>query len=152
MIELEGIFSMTLIDSQRIIATEELRKCNEVTLRFGLSLSEGQILNLVEKRFEALRETGRIEFGEGILKKLILKFCDSPYIEQEDYEDTISELQDSFYYFKNESMDLISDDELISFMKEYFDTICQGSLEYLRGTSLEELCRETRYWPYYKRR
>ncbi len=68
---------------------------------------------------------------------LVTEFCDSPYIIQANYEDTILELQDSFYYFKNESMDRISDDELIAFMKRYFDGICQGSLEYLSGTSLE---------------
>lgn len=42
-------------------------------------------------------------------------------------------------------MDYIPDDELISFMKRHFDGKCQGSLEYLSGTSLEELCRNTRY-------
>ncbi|HOE57330.1 MAG TPA: DUF6323 family protein [Bacillota bacterium] len=138
-------FSLTLIDMQKIQTADELRNCNELTLRYGLSLTEQQIHNIVEKRFEALRDTGRMEFDRGILKKLIYEFCDSPYISQDNYEDTILELQDSFYYFKNESMELISDDELISFMKQHFDTVCQGSLEYLSGTSLEELCRNTRY-------
>ena len=42
-------------------------------------------------------------------------------------------------------MEQISDDELIEFMKREFDGKCQGSIEYLSGTSLEELCRGTRY-------
>jgi hypothetical protein len=42
-------------------------------------------------------------------------------------------------------MDRIPDDELIGFMKDRFDGVCQGSLEYLSGTTLEELCRNTRY-------
>ena len=33
-------------------------------------------------------------------------------------------------------MDLITDDELIEFMKKSFDGICQGDLEYLSGTAL----------------
>ncbi|MEG2429850.1 MAG: DUF6323 family protein, partial [Oscillospiraceae bacterium] len=114
-------------------------------MQFGLTLTETQITNLVEKRFVALKETGRIEFGEGILKKLICAFCDSPYITKENYEELIWELQDSFYYFKNESDDLITDDDLIEFMKIHFDTVCEGSLDFLNSTSLEELCRETRY-------
>ncbi|QHI73572.1 DUF6323 family protein [Aminipila terrae] len=138
-------FPLELIQVQKIQAMEELRECNELTIGYGLQLSENQIKELVEKRFEALLENGRIEFGQGILKKLVTEFCDSPYIFQETYEDTLLELQDCFYYFKNESMDLISDDELISFMKHHFDGKCQGSLEYLSGTSLEELCRNTRY-------
>ena len=92
------------------------------------------------------------------IKKLIEAFCDSPYIMQNNYEETLEELQDIFYFFKEEAMEQISDDELIEFMKRDFDGKCQGSivvllengdlekiLEYLSGTSLEELCRGTRY-------
>lgn len=138
-------FDMTIVNMQKLQTATELRECNELTVKFGLYLSEHQIQSLVERRFKALEDTGRIELGQGILKKLITEFCDSPYIIQDNYEDTILELQDSFYYFKNESNDLISDEELISFMKRKFDGICQGSLEYLSDMTLEELCRNTRY-------
>lgn len=137
-------FALEPIRMQMLAAAQELRACNELTARFGLVLSETQIQCLVERRFTALRDTGRIEFGEGILKKLIYAFCDSPYITQENYEETILDLQDSFYYFKNESMDRIADDELIEFMKIVFDGRAQGSFDYLSGTSLEELCRFAR--------
>jgi len=130
---------------QMLEARQELRELNDLTAQFGLYLSEEQIQSLVERRFGALKDTGRIEFGEGILKKLVCAFCDSPYISRENYEDTIIELQDSFYYFKNESNDLIPDDELIEFMKRIFNGKAQGSLDYLAGTSLEDLCRNTRY-------
>lgn len=139
------VFSMEPFEYQALEALQELRGCNDFTLKFGLFLSEDQARSLVEQRFGALRDTGRIEFGEGVLKKLIYAFCDSPYLTQENYEETLTELQDSFYYFKNESNDLIPDDELIEFMKNIFNGKAQGSLEYLAGTSLEELCRNTRY-------
>ena len=129
---------------QRLTAAQELRDCNLFTGRFGLSLSEEQIESLVTRRFGALRDTGRVEFGEGILKKLIYAFCDSPYLFQESYEDTLLELQDSFYYFKGEAEERFSDDELLGFMKQVFDGPAQGSLEYLTGTSLEQLCRDAR--------
>lgn len=138
-------FTLSIVGLQKMQTAAELRECNEITLRYGLFLSEQQIQSLVERRFAALKATGRIEFGQGVLKMLITEFCNSPYILQENYEDTILELQDSFYYFKNESEDRISDDELISFMKKHFDGVCHGSLEYLSGTSLEELCRNARY-------
>lgn len=41
-------------------------------------------------------------------------------------------------------MDDISDEELIEFMKIVFNEKARGSLEYLWGTSLEELCRYVR--------
>jgi hypothetical protein len=142
---MEDGFGLAFLDGQKAKTIEELRRCNDLTVGYGLFLTEQQIMSLAQRRFDALKETGRVEFGEGILPKLISAFCDSPYLTQENYEDAILDLQDSFYYFKNESMDRISDDELISFMKSHFDGFCQGSLEYLCGTSLDELCRNTRY-------
>ncbi|SHH78149.1 hypothetical protein SAMN02745823_00998 [Sporobacter termitidis DSM 10068] len=138
-------FEKALIKSSRLGAAEELRQTNALTGRYGLSLSDKQIADIVEKRFEAIEATGRVEFGHGIMRMLIGEFCDSPFIYQENYEETILELVDSFYYFKNESEDRIPDDELIKIMRRHFDTICQGSLEYLSGTTLEDLCRNTRY-------
>lgn len=40
---------------------------------------------------------------------------------QSNYEETLEELQDIFYFFKGEAMEQISDDELIEFMKRDFD-------------------------------
>ncbi|MBP1762633.1 MAG: hypothetical protein H6Q64_2175 [Firmicutes bacterium] len=130
---------------QKVKTMAELRECNDISLRYGLSLSEQQMQNLAERHVTALRDTGRIEFGSGILKKLVMQFCNSPFIFQDNYEDTLLELQDAFYYFKNESKDRIPDDELIEFMKQVFDGRAQGSLEYLCNITLEELCRNTRY-------
>ncbi len=142
---MENNFSLSLIGMQKMQAEEELRACNELTAGYGLFLSEQQIHSLVERRFAALTNTGRIEFGPGILNMLVTAFCDSPYLTRENYEDAVLTLQDAFYYFKNESEDKIPDDELIAFMKKSFDGCCQGSLDYLLGTTLEELCRNTRY-------
>lgn len=139
--------NMTLVfqDIQKKQAAIELKAANEITIRYGLALSDQDINELVENRFKSLKDTGRIEFSEGILKKLVEAFCDSPYIMQENYKDTLMEIQEAFYFFKNEAMDQIADEELIEFMKRHFDGKCQGSLEYLSGTTLEELCRNTRY-------
>ena len=136
---------LTILNIKKKQLIMNIKKCNELTIKFGVSLSDEAIERLINKRFEVLKNTGRIEFDEGILKKLIEAFCDSPYIMQNNYEETVEELQDIFYFFKGEAMEQISDDELIEFMKRDFDGKCQGSIEYLSGTSLEELCRGTRY-------
>ena len=93
------------MQQQLLAAHQEIRECNAFSSKFGLVLSETEITDLVNSRAEALRASGRIEFGGGILPKLIKAFCDSPYIEQENYADTPAELQETFYYFKTESMD-----------------------------------------------
>ena len=46
-------------------AKDEIRCCNELNMLYGLSLSEDDISELVELRGQALRSTGRVEFGAG---------------------------------------------------------------------------------------
>lgn len=126
------------------LSAEDRNECAQLMERFGLSLSQSQIQTLEERRCQALKDTGRVEFGGGVLKKLIYAFCDSPYVSQDNCEETLLELQDLFYYFKNESMEKLSDDELIEAMYHSFHEEANGSLEYLAGTSLEALCRGLR--------
>lgn len=125
-------------------AKQEIRACNEFTERFGLTLNEKEIDELVQCRLNALKNSGRIEFGGGILPKLIFAFCDSPYIDQSDYEEILADLQEAFYYYKSDALDALTDDELIEFMVSVFNGGAQGSTEYLFGTSLDALCRYAR--------
>ncbi len=123
---------------------QSLLETNTYTQRFGLSLSEEDVCVLAKERRNTLMEQQRVEFGEGILKKLIFAFCDSPFVYQDNYMETIMGLQEIFYLYKNESMDEVTDDELISYMREAFDGVCQGSLEHLEDTCLEEFARNIR--------
>lgn len=125
-------------------AKEEIRCCDELNRLHGLTLTEEDINELVELRGQALRSTGRVEFGGGILPKLIRAFCKSPYIDPYNYAATLGELQDAFYYFKNESQDMFSDDDLIEFMEKAFNGQAHGSAEVLATISLEQLCRWAR--------
>lgn len=117
---------------------------NQTTQRFGLSLTEQDAQIILEERQSALREQRRIEFGEGIAAKLIYEFCDSNYIDQEHYVDTIVRLQEIFYAFKNEMRDEITDDELLHLMKEQFEFLCFGDLDYLEGTCLSNFAQAIR--------
>ena len=125
-------------------AKEEIRCCEDLNRHYGLTLTEADITELVELRGEALRSTGRVEFGGGILPKLIRAFCKSPYVDPYNYATTLGDLQDAFYYFKNESQDLFSDDDLIEFMEKVFNGQARGSTDVLTTISLEQLCRWAR--------
>ena len=109
---------------------------NQYTQKYGLALSRKDAQELMERRKQTLRETRRVEFGKGILPRIIYEFCDSDYISQSDYAKTLARLQEIFFHYKNEMMDEISDDELLHFMKEQFEDICYGDLDYLEGTCL----------------
>ena len=116
---------------QRKRTEETLRACNRLTEPCGLRLSEAQIREVAAQRGAALRAAGRVEFGEGILRRLILAFRDSPYLDQRHYPQTLIELQEEFYLRKNEEAGL-TDDELLARMRREFDHQDREE-EYRRG-------------------
>ncbi len=120
---------------------ERLLACNETTAAVGLTLTPQQALALADTHARALRATGRLEFGESAARRLILAFCDSPYLTRDNYEATLHELIDLFYTFKNETADRLSDEELIACMKDAFDGACQGSTVLLAGDRLPALAK-----------
>lgn len=124
---------------------EDIREINARTSEYNLTLSEKDVHVIVEHKSAALRNTGRIEFGAGVITKIISSFSDSPYIFQEDYVEKINELIDIFYYYKNETLDQIGDDALIGFMKKCFDNECQGNIELLRHKYLEKVAHNVKY-------
>ena len=69
----------------------------------------------------------------------------APYISQDNYATTVSELIETFYYFKNETLDEVSDEDLIDLMEELFDGRCQGSMELLQGREMERIAHNIRY-------
>ncbi|GAA0075826.1 DUF6323 family protein [Clostridium sp. CTA-5] len=122
----------------------DIFKCNELTSEYGLTLHEDDIKEIIKTRNVVLEKSGRIEFNGQIINKIIVSFCDSPYISQYNYSYTINELVEIFYNYKNETLDYISDDELIEIMKKYFDNYCQGSLELLEGKVLYKIADNIR--------
>lgn len=126
---------LELLSGQTQIA--QVLDTNQYTERFGLALTNEDAQLLVQERTNTLRTEQRVEFGQGILPKIIYMFCDSAYITQADYRDTLIRLQEIFYLYKNEMLDEITDDELLEFMKEQFEGVCYGDLDYLEGTCLD---------------
>lgn len=122
-------------------AAQTLLALNDETAAHGLRLTEDQALSLVETRAESLKKTGRVEFGGGVIERLIRAFCDSPYLCQDSYAQTLQALIDLFYEFKNETLDLLSDAELVAFMKQAFDGPCAGSIDLLAWQALPALAQ-----------
>ncbi|MGN0317086.1 MAG: DUF6323 family protein [Lachnospira sp.] len=115
---------------------DKILLCNEDTKQYGLVLTERQALALSQTRTASLKENKRIEFGEGIVDKLIMAVCDSPYITQEIYEETLHELINLFYTLKNDTWDKVSDNDLIDFIRTAFNGCCHGSIDLLIEQSM----------------
>lgn len=123
---------------------EKVMNSNQYTEQFGLRLSQQDAQLILDNRLDELRTQRRVEFGEGIATKIIREFCDSNYIDQNNYVDTIIRLQEIFYLYKNEMNDEITDDELLHLMKEQYEELCFGDLEYLETTCLANFAQAIR--------
>ena len=133
---------LDVLQSQNQLA--KVIETNQYTERFGLILSQQDAQQILDNRKTALQEQRRVEFGEGIVPKIIFEFCDSDYIDQSNYVDTIIRLQEIFYLYKNETEDKLSDDELLHLMKEQYENPCHGDLDYLESACLERVARAAR--------
>lgn len=134
--------SSSIVQKQAI---NEIIMCNDFTGKYGLVLTLEQAAELVETRFASLSANGRIELGGGVIDKIIKEFCDSPYVTRYNYAETLQELLKLFYFYKNETLDLLSDDDLIKFMKDSFNNTCCGSIELLADRELNKMANNLRY-------
>ncbi|MGI6422511.1 MAG: DUF6323 family protein [Syntrophomonadaceae bacterium] len=128
----------------KMASSDEILDTNQLANSYGLTLDEQGALEILKARNRALRDHGRIELSVDPIKNIIKIFCTSPYIHQHNYVEVLNELIDIFYFCKNEIEELMSDQELISQMKEYFDKSCGGSLELLKNRELMILIRDIR--------
>lgn len=138
-----NLFELMIAQQQK----QELARvldCNKKTEQFGLVLSEKEAKNLMLSRKTSLADSQRVEFGEGILPKIIYYFCDSQYINQDSYADTLAQLQELFYTYKNETQDELTDDELLEYMRKQYEEVCYGDMDYLSNTCLERFARAIR--------
>lgn len=130
-----------LLRTQEPAALTALHSCTPVLAQFGMALREDELHALILRQAQALRSSGRIEFGAGILDRLALAFCDSPYLTHAEFADALGELVELFYALKNETDCFFTDDELAAYMKDAFDNRVHGSLDGLCALSLADLVR-----------
>ena len=137
-------FGQNAAQMQLRAAAQELESCNQVTQRYGITLSPQDIQALVVGRLDALQETERVEFGRGVAKDLVLAFASSAFVSQESFVDTVLDLQELFYEFKNESLEQITDDELVATMRSLFDDVAEGDLGRFSEALFDGLGRQVR--------
>lgn len=133
---------LVLLGQQDQVA--KVLETNEASARFGLVLTQEEAKLIAAEGRKILRQQRRVEFGEGIISKIIYEFCDSQYIQQDGYVDVLIRLQEIFYLYKNEMEDRLTDDELLHLMKEQFEILCFGDLDYLEDTCLANFAQAVR--------
>lgn len=141
--DMSSFFSLDVISN--FLSVEQILNTNEKSQLYGLKLNQKDALELIEIKNNSLAANGRIEVGGSTVENIIAAFYDSPYIIQGEYAYMISELIETFFYMKNETFDVIPDDELIGLMRHYFDNNCKGTLALLQSRELEKLAQNIRF-------
>lgn len=139
-------FSLDVIRNESQKEISKIIECNEFLEKYGLKITPEDVKVIVEKRNEALKKSGRIETSNEIVSRLIKEFCDSSYISNENFLETINELIEAFYYYKTETKNKISDEELIKFMREHYEKTVNGDISYLVRHCIRKNEKKHSWW------
>ena len=130
-------FTMNALQEQ---CSEKLLKLNDESINYGLVLTQKDINDIMKNINETLKKIGRIETSADALEKVISIVYSSPYTDKENYVENINDMQELFYYFKSQVLDLLSDDEVIEILDKAYDEKC-GEILQIQGV-VEEYTKE----------
>ena len=120
----------------QITQENEILDLNEKSQIYGLTLNKEDVKEIINSRDNTLKSYGRIELDIGITKMIIENLYKSQYTDKDDYVYVINDLHEVFYYLKNETLDQISDIEIIEIIDEIYNN-CSGRIDIV-----QEKCEE----------
>ena len=110
---------------------------------YGLTLTEEDVRQITRNTKETLKKTGRIETCTDSLEKIIAFLYSSPYTQKDYYVEVISDMEEIFYFFKNQVLDLLSDDEIIEILEKAYNEK-SGEILQVQGF-VEEYTKEFKF-------
>lgn len=130
------IILKSLNSNLQITQENEILDLNEKSQIYGLTLNKEDVKEIINSRDNTLKSYGRIELDIGITKMIIENLYKSQYTDKDDYVYAINDLHEVFYYLKNETLDQISDIEIIDIIDEVYNN-CSGRVDIV-----QEKCEE----------
>ena len=130
------IILKSLNSNLQITQENEILDLNEKSQIYGLTLNKEDVKEIINSRDNTLKSDGRIELDIGITKMIIENLYKSQYTDKDDYVYAINDLHEVFYYLKNETLDQISDIEIIYIIDEVYNN-CSGRIDIV-----QEKCEE----------
>ncbi|MGX9755136.1 DUF6323 family protein [Clostridioides difficile] len=125
------------------IERNELLETNNESKYYGLILSQADVKDIITSRNDTLKGYGRIELDIKVTKQLIENIYTSQFTNMDDYLETINDMQEIFYYLKNEIDDKICDDEIIEILDELYEKFT-GNMDNVRGEA-EEFAKKFKF-------
>ena len=130
------IILKSLNSNLQITQENEILNLNVKSQMYGLSLNKEDVKEIINSRDNTLKSYGRIELNISITKMIIENLYKSQYTDKDDYVYVINDLHEVFYYLKNETLDQISDIEIIEIIDEIYNN-CSGRIDIV-----QEKCEE----------
>ena len=137
------IILSSLNSNLETIQKNEILKINSESEQYGLSLNQEDVEEIIKSRNHTLQSYGRIDLNINVTKQLIEGLYTSQYTDKDDYVELINDLQEIFYYLKNETLDEISDIELLERIDEFYNE-CSGRIDNVQN-SAEKFAQEHRW-------
>ena len=134
-----NILKFTMKDLQQE-STQKLIKLNDESINYGLILNEKDIEGIMKNTNETLKRIGRIETSTNTLEKIIELVYSSPYTDKDNYIENINDMQEVFYYFKSQVLDLLSDDEVIEILEKTYEDK-KGEMFQIQG-AIDDFAKE----------
>ncbi len=133
----------SLNSNLQITQEHEILELNKKSQIYGLALKQEDIKEIIKSRNNTLKSYGRIELDINVTKRIIKNLYTSQYTDKDDYVESINDLQEIFYYLKNETLDQISDIEIIEIIDEFYNKF-SGRIEIVQEKS-EEFAKQYRW-------
>lgn len=103
------------------VQKNEILNLNNESQNYGLDLTKEDVEEIINSRNDTLKYYGRIELDISVTKHIIENLYTSQYTDKDDYVELINDIQDIFYYLKNETLDEISDIEIIEIIDKFYN-------------------------------
>ena len=117
----ENIILSSLNNSMINIQKNEILNLNERSQEYGLILTKDDVENIVKSRNHTLNSYGRIDLNMDVTKEIMEILYKSQFTDKDDYVEMINDLVEIFYFLKNETLDEISDKEIIEIIGEFYE-------------------------------
>lgn len=122
MINLTHNIILSFLNNNNLIAIKnQILEINDKSVDYGLVLSPKDVEEVIKSRKDSLKTYGRIDLNMDITEKIMEILYTSQYTDKDDYLELINDLQDIFYYLKNETLDEISDNEILDKISEFYE-------------------------------
>lgn len=117
----------------------ELLSLNSRLERHGLQLTEETAEEIIKSRSQILKNQGRVELDTKITQAIIKMLSDSSYITQDNFVSSVNDVYETFHFIKNETSDLVTDEDILDAVMTSFDRVCHGSTELLMGKGAKQI-------------